>query len=190
VIKACETAHRRLFESLRSLDDEAVHGPSLLPDWSRGHVITHLARNADSHAWLFEGAAIGEVRRQYATLAAREHDIEVGAGRSAQELLDDLYSSCEQLESAWASLADDDWDREGILVAGSRTMKEIVFRRLREVLVHHVDLNVGYMPSEWPTTYVQGELARRLPGLPGRADPVVLVQWLLGRGDAPELTSW
>jgi maleylpyruvate isomerase len=69
-------------------------------------------------------------------------------------------------------------------------MREIVFRRLREVSVHHVDLDVGYSPSNWPSSYVERELTRRLPGLVDRADHVALVRWLLGRGDAPNLSAW
>ncbi len=153
-------------------------------------MISHLARNADSHTWLFEGAAVGEVRRQYPTLEAREQDIEKGAHRSVDALRADLFGACERLESAWATFPDEYWDREGIVVAGARTMSEIVFRRLREVSVHHVDLDVGYTAASWTTIYVEGELARRLPDLPDRADRVALVLWLLGRAAAPELGSW
>jgi maleylpyruvate isomerase len=190
VINACKEAHRRLFASVEPLDDEAFWRPSLLPGWTRAHVITHLARNADSHTWLFEGAAIGEVRRQYPTLEARDRDIEAGATRTAESLRTDLHGACERVERAWAALPEDDWDREGIVVAGARTMGEIVFRRLREVSVHHVDLDVGFTPEGWSTIYVEGELARRLANLADRADHTALVLWLLGRADAPELGSW
>jgi maleylpyruvate isomerase len=190
VIGACEEAHRRLFEHVESLDDDAVRAPSLLPGWTRAHVITHLARNADSHTWLFEGAALGEVRQQYPTLEARDRDIRAGATRTADRLRSDLYAACERLERAWATLPDDGWDREGIVVAGARTMGEVVFRRLREVSVHHVDLDVGFTPKGWSTIYVEGELARRLGNLADRADHVALVLWLLGRADAPELSPW
>jgi len=162
VIDACKEAHGRLFESVDSLDDDAVRRPSRLPGWTRAHVISNLARNADSHTWLFEGATIGEVRQQYPTLEAREHFINAGAEQSADSLRADLHAACKRVEHAWATLPDDDWDREGIVVAGARTMREIVFRRLREVSVHHVDLNVGFTPGRWSTIYIEGELARRL----------------------------
>jgi maleylpyruvate isomerase len=172
------------------LTDDQVLAPSLLPGWSRGHVITHLARNADSHVWLFDGAKAGEVRSQYPTLDKRSEDIEAGARRSAEALGHDLKSACDRLESAWRDLNEDLWDREGVVVAGKRTMNELIFRRLREVEVHHVDLDVGYAPSDWPSAYVDGELRRRLPGLQDRADHRALVTWLVGRGDAPELGPW
>jgi maleylpyruvate isomerase len=190
LIEASEEAHRRLVTAVAELEDQQVRGPSLLPGWTRGHVITHLARNADSHAWLFEGAGLGEVRHQYPSMEKRSEEIEAGAGRSARELAADLGLACARLEGAWRDLDDDRWDREGIVVSGSRTMAEIVFRRLREVEVHHVDLDIGYAPSAWPPAYVDGELRRRLVGLPGRADHRALVCWLLGRGEAPDLGPW
>jgi maleylpyruvate isomerase len=190
LIDACAAAHRRLLASVDSLDDEEVRGMSLLPGWSRGHVVSHLARNADSHVWLFEGAAVGEVRRQYPTRDKRAEDIESGARHTAAQLRTDLHAACERLESAWRELSDDLWDREGIVAAGPRPMREIVFRRLRETEVHHVDLDVGYVPSQWPRIYLDGELFRRLPALPDRANHVALLSWLLGRGEAPELSPW
>lgn len=172
------------------MDDEEVRAPSKLAGWSRAHVVTHLARNAESHVWLFEGARLGEVRHQYPQPEIRETDIEAGATRTAVELARDLGQSCEALETAWRNLGDDLWERTGVVTPGSRTMSEIVFRRLREVEVHHVDLDVGYSSADWSTTYVEGELRRRLPGLADRADRSALVEWLLGRAPAPELGPW
>jgi maleylpyruvate isomerase len=190
LIDASEAAHRRLLADVDRLTDEQVAEPSRLPDWSRGHVLTHLARNADSHVGMFEGAAAGEVRPQYPSVEHRRADIEAGAGRSAAALRDDLHASCARLEAAWHALPDDRWGREGITVAGPRSMTELVFRRLREIEVHHVDLGVGYSPADWSPAYVDGELRRRLPGLPDRADHGALVWWLMGRGDAPNLGPW
>jgi len=190
VIEASEAAHQRLLASVDGLRDEQMTEPSSLPGWTRAHVISHLARNADSHTWLFEGAMVGEVRHQYPSLEKRQEEIEAGAGRSPQELRDDLRAACDRLESAWRDLGDDGWERDGIVVSGPRTMAEIVFRRLREIEVHHVDLDAGYAPTDWPAVYVDGELQRRLRGLPDRADHRVLVSWLLGRGEPPELAPW
>ena len=40
-------ATARYLEALTTLSEPDVRAPSLLPGWSRGHVITHVARNAD-----------------------------------------------------------------------------------------------------------------------------------------------
>ncbi|MDP9404828.1 MAG: maleylpyruvate isomerase N-terminal domain-containing protein, partial [Actinomycetota bacterium] len=42
-------ATERLLTTTAGLGDDAVAGPSALPGWSVGHVLGHLARNADSH---------------------------------------------------------------------------------------------------------------------------------------------
>ena len=69
-------------------------------------------------------------------------------------------------------------------------MKEFVERHLRDVFVHHVDLDVGYRPRDWPSAFVNIELPKRLRDLPGRAESHDLLAWLLGRTAAPELAPW
>ena len=54
---------RLLIGTARSLDDAAVREASLCPPWSRGHVLTHLARNADSVVRRLEGAMRDEIGR-------------------------------------------------------------------------------------------------------------------------------
>ena len=113
-----------------------------------------------------------------------------GAGRSAGELLSDLQRSLETLEAAWDALEDEHWSQQAVMTAGPRTMAEIVSHHFRNIEVHHVDLDIGYRPDNWPRIFVDGELARRLQGLPDRAQPADLLAWLLDRGPAPELGPW
>lgn len=189
-IDACRDAHRRLLATVSTIPDHEFGDPSRLPGWSRAHVVTHLARNADSHAFLIEGAALGEVRHQYPSPEARAADIEAGAGQPPRWLRDDLERACAGLEKAWDDLPDDRWDEKVVVTSGGRPAGELVFRRLREVEVHHVDLDTGYSSTDWPDSYVEGELARRLADLPDRTDRRSLVSWLLGRGPAPDLGPW
>lgn len=189
-IRACADARGRLLDALSTLTDEQAAAPSLLPGWSRGHVITHLARKADGHVWLFEGALLAEVREMYPRPNMRENDIEAGAGRSAEELLLDLRAAFTRIEATFDNLPDDLWGREGIVQPGPRAMSEIVPRHLRDVEVHHVDLDLGYTPSDWSQVFVEAELAKRLPALADRADHAMLLAWLLGRADVPDLAAW
>lgn len=76
-----------------------------------------------------------------------------------------------------------------MMAAGLRTMGEIVGHHLRNVEVHHVDLDIGHRPSVWPATLVEGELSKRLRSFPDRADHAEILAWLLGRAPAPELTG-
>lgn len=70
-------------------------------------------------------------------------------------------------------------------------------RRLREIEMHHVDLGLGYEPSDWPEDYVTWELPMLLATVPKRvhrtADVRELVAWLSGRRARPtavELDPW
>ena len=70
-------------------------------------------------------------------------------------------------------------------------------RRLREVEVHHVDLGLGYQPSEWSEEYVAWELPMVLATVPDRLrrpeDGRQLVAWLTGRSPVPsevDLDPW
>ena len=64
-IDGCRVSHQRLEQAIAALTDEQVSRPSRLPDWSVGHVLTHIARNADSVTRRLQGAARGEIVDQY-----------------------------------------------------------------------------------------------------------------------------
>ncbi|MBO0806817.1 MAG: maleylpyruvate isomerase family mycothiol-dependent enzyme, partial [Actinobacteria bacterium] len=84
----------RLLDSASSLSDADARGASLLPGWSRGHVLTHLARNADAQRRMISGAVTGQRVQQYPGGArGRAREIEDGAHRPAAELLADLRAA-------------------------------------------------------------------------------------------------
>src|SRR5580698_3421583 len=86
-IAGCAAAHAALLADLDALTDDQARGPSALPGWSVGHLLTHIARNADSVVRRLEGAIRGEVLTQYAGgVAGRQADIDAGADRAADDL--------------------------------------------------------------------------------------------------------
>ena len=89
----CKAAHARLLTTVATITDEQVSAPSRLPGWTIGHVLTHLARNADGHTRRLEGAMRGEdVPRYPGGSAQREADISDGAKRLPAGLLEDTAS--------------------------------------------------------------------------------------------------
>ncbi len=58
-------AQARLLALIQPLSDADVRRPSRLPGWTVGHVLSHLARNADSHRRRADAAGAGEVIEQY-----------------------------------------------------------------------------------------------------------------------------
>jgi maleylpyruvate isomerase len=196
-VAAVHEAHRALDEHLRRLPDGEADGraPSLLPGWTRGHVLTHVARNADSFVRILDGVTQGERLDQYVGgFAGRNAAIEAGADRAWAELVADVAVASAALDARFADQAR--WDGAGVGGTGQELpATELPFRRWREVLVHHADLGIGFGVDDWPATYVREELrqmtmlwaARRPMGsteLPAAALALPdrhRLAWLLGR---------
>jgi maleylpyruvate isomerase len=154
-------ATARLLETVEVLDDPAVRQPSLLPGWSRGHVLTHLARNADGGRRLLSWARTGVQTPEYASMAARAADIEAGAGRPVRELAADVRDSAAAFAQEYARMPAAAWDRLVRWTAGKqRPAARAADSRLTEVLVHHVDLDAGYAPGDWPPAFIDAMLER------------------------------
>jgi maleylpyruvate isomerase len=189
-VAGCVAAQAALDAELAGLDDATARGPSLLPDWSVGHVLTHLARNADSVVWRLEGAARGELRDQYpGGLEQRRADIETGAGRPAADLVADVRASSAAVERAMRALPHAAWDAPSRTSRGVvEPSRDAVLSRWREVVVHHGDL--GLQPVPLPPGLVAAWLPRELPRLAERTDPAALLGWVIGRGDPPPLAPW
>ncbi|MEZ5182021.1 MAG: maleylpyruvate isomerase family mycothiol-dependent enzyme [Acidimicrobiales bacterium] len=191
-LAGCRASHQRLDEAIAGLTDEQARQPSRLPGWSVGHVLTHLARNADSVVRRLEAAARGEVVDQYVGgREGRAADIEAGAARPAVELLADVRTSSARCDEACAGVPAEVWERPTRGLGGDVSPAAfLAFSRWREVEVHHVDLGLGYEPSSWPAELVERWLPHELGRLPGRTEPAALLAWALGRAEAPPLGDW
>jgi maleylpyruvate isomerase len=169
-IEAVRLGTRRVLRAVGDLTDDQAAAPSQLPGWTRAEVLTHLARNADGVRGIARAAASGEVGSQYpGGTEQRAAAIAAGRGVNAAALLADLRKSCDALMEAWTQLPDDAWARPGRSLSGSRTQREWVWSRWREIEVHHVDLGLGYTSAEWPVAFVNRGLDDAFADLPARA---------------------
>jgi maleylpyruvate isomerase len=143
-----------------AMTERDARGPSRLPGWTRGHVLTHLARNADGQRRMVEGARRDEVLDQYpGGNEQRAADIEAGADRPIELLLADMLESQAALDDAWNRVDGDVWDRLTNARAGTRPLRDGVLARRREVSVHLVDLDVGVEASGLPDGYLERDAA-------------------------------
>jgi maleylpyruvate isomerase len=170
-----DRATDRLLHTVASLDEAAVAGPSSLPGWSRGHVLAHLARNADSYVNLLTAAATGRHIPQYASAAARDADIAAGANRPLAVHLDDLRASAAGFVDAAAAMPPQAWAAVVQASRGPRVAATLVWGRLREVEVHHVDLDAGYRTTDWPEAFSHRLLHEVVADLGGRSDAPAIV---------------
>ncbi|HTF12608.1 MAG TPA: maleylpyruvate isomerase N-terminal domain-containing protein, partial [Asanoa sp.] len=101
-------ATERLIATAAGFDEAAVAAPSALPGWTRGHVLAHVARNADGLRNLLTWARTGVVTPQYAP-GQREADIAAQAGRPAAVHLADIRESAQAYAAAADALTPQQW---------------------------------------------------------------------------------
>ncbi|PRX44588.1 maleylpyruvate isomerase [Prauserella shujinwangii] len=205
----------RLERTVADLPEHAVAAPSALPGWTRGHVLTHVARNADALVNLLTWARTGVRTPMYSSPDQRNADIEAGARRALAEQRADLETSARRFAEAAGSMTTDDWaatvtNAQGVDIPAA----QIPWLRVREVWIHHVDLDAGVgmdvLPAElawalvrevagWMSARIDGgvdlvaEGHGRVPLGSGTREgeiagtPQFLAAWLTGRGNADRL---
>lgn len=189
-------AHQRLLAALDTMieaDDFDVSASSRLPGWTRGHVLTHITNSGRGHAGILRAAARGEVAEQYPNgVEGRAADIEAGATRPAAEQRDDLRRSIYELESEYAASK---WIGLGRAAFGEVRITDLPFYRMREVAIHHIDLDIGDEFGDLPERYLRLELARMeqtwrsrqttgttaLPEAAQALEPADRLAWMMGR---------
>jgi maleylpyruvate isomerase len=171
----------RLLVTATALSDAQVREPSLLPGWTRAEVLTHIARNADGLGNLLRWARTGTEIPMYASAAARNADIEAGAGRPAADLTADVRESAAAFAGEVPTLPDDAWTVQVRALRGPPfPALGVLDRRLSEVEIHHVDLAAGYSPADWPEDFVADALPRVADSFTGRGDTPSCLVWADG----------
>ncbi|MFE3850362.1 maleylpyruvate isomerase family mycothiol-dependent enzyme [Streptomyces griseorubiginosus] len=189
--------------------DASLLRPSYLPGWSRAHVVTHLARNADALRNLLHWARTGVETPMYAGPDQRAREIEEGARRPAAALRADLLQADGRLAGELDALPDPCWEATVRTARGREVpVREVPWMRVREVWVHAVDLDNGTSFDDVPREVCAALVDDVAAGLRARTDlpPVELRAedggrtWLLGvprpaetltvTGDLPSLAAY
>jgi maleylpyruvate isomerase len=159
LMRQIDDATERLMGTVSRLTDEDVRGQSLLPGWTRGHVLTHVARNGDALRNLITWARTGVETPAYRSQEARDAAIDAGAGRSAGELLADVTESAAAFLATAGTVPEAAWQvAVRVLNYPEFPAAQLLLRRLVEVELHHTDLGTGYRPSDWPAGFAAMEL--------------------------------
>jgi maleylpyruvate isomerase len=208
-----DRATDEFLRTAQDLDPASIGSPSLLPGWTIGHVLTHIARNADGQTNLLNWARTGVETPMYASPEARTAGIEEGATRPLREQIEDIKASHERFADAGAAMPAQAWTT--VLPGTGQPAAAVPWSRLREVEVHHVDLGDRYTPGDWSDAFALRLLREIVVGATGgpamilrpwgvehplpigpssQGAPVVggptksLAAWLAGRADGTDLT--
>jgi maleylpyruvate isomerase len=181
---------------MRALVDRTpdLTGPSLLPGWTRAHVVAHVAGNARGLERMLRGALGAVPGEMYpGGEQGRARDIERLAQDPAAAVAE-VHRSADDLEDAWQRTTD--WAAKvQPLRGGPVPVAALAYMRWREVEVHAVDLGAGYTAQDWPQPFLDRFLVelrgrRDLPPLDGVSGPdAAMAAWLSGRSDGAGLTG-
>jgi maleylpyruvate isomerase len=142
---AVRRASAVLCEAIDELDDAGLFLPTALAGWTRGHVVSHLARNADGLVNLLHWARTGIESPMYASPADREAAIAEGANRLARVQQEDMRAADERFFMATEVMTESDWEAHVLNGQGLTIGVSLVpWMRLTELLVHLVDLDIGH----------------------------------------------
>lgn len=217
-MRLLQDATRSLVRTVDAMPDEAYAEPSLLPGWSRGHVVAHLTLHAEGSVRALDALAQGERGvALYASSAQRDADIDELAAAEPTELRSRLLAATTELLDALERVPEQAWhgtvrrapDSDVSFPAG-----QLPAKRLAEVEIHHVDLDAGYDRALWSEEFATGLVGTLVAGLEpaapltlrssdsgtswpvgGEGGPWIagtsadLGWWLSGRGDGEGLTS-
>lgn len=167
------TASQRLVRTVDSLDHDAWARPSLLPGWTVAHVLAHLALNAEALAGALTGVTHGSPVNMYRSQDARDADIEELAAAGPARIRDRVFGSVTLFGEALAELPRELAGTRIERTPGSGTFfpaGAVGSMRLREVEIHHADLDAGYSPADWPeefTVLLLDHAAKRWDGATG-----------------------
>ncbi|HEX6151612.1 maleylpyruvate isomerase family mycothiol-dependent enzyme [Nocardioides sp.] len=160
-------AGQRLTRTVDGLHSRDWSADSLLPGWTRAHVVAHLALNGEALRDVLRGEIDHTQVPMYASQEARDADIEELSGAEPAELRDRLLGSLTTFLDVVQSVPDDVWDRRFERTPGGQSLPldAIPLMRVREIEIHHADLGLGYTADDWPPAFAEtviGSMVRRL----------------------------
>lgn len=141
-------ATQRLLGDTIALSERAWQQPSGLPGWTRAHVATHVARNADAFVRAVDSVLMGRRGLMYDSDEDRDLAIERGSERSGLDLQIDLDTSAGKLNRRFNVLDAVPGDLMVELNPGQLLRSDLLpLVRLNEVVLHHIDLRCGFEAS-------------------------------------------
>ncbi len=149
-IASIERTHDRLRSTLDGLTDEAVRAPSRLPDWTRGHVLAHLAGFGEAAERQVLRALAGQEAGEFydGGRPGRDAAIEEGAGASAAEHVARLSAVVDRMEGL-LDLLDTEHLSLPTAYGDGLPVAALVLAWWREFSIHLTDLDLGTTHTMW-----------------------------------------
>jgi maleylpyruvate isomerase len=194
-LEELQDATNRLVRTVDGFKGDDWSAASGLSRWTRAHVVAHLSLNAEGLAGALTGIVQDEPTPMYASTEDRDRDIEELAGGDPAELRERLLAGCTLYADAWTALPDDLGGATFERVPGGPSVPAgaTLGMRLREVEIHHADLDAGYSQADWPSRFCEillASMTKREWSEPFQVAPTDLDgTWAYGAGDGPTVSG-
>ncbi len=175
-----QQSQRRLEGFVAQLSDSDLRLPSRLPGWTVGHVLAHIALNAEALSRVLEAIAQQREAFMYESSKQRDLDIDALSGATQAAILDRIRTSNHRFDQVVAAC-----DSQLLASATFRrapgsdpfSASDLLARRLREVEVHAADCgHRSYTYESWSDAFVDAELATLIPTAASRvSEPIHLI---------------
>ncbi|WP_205472383.1 maleylpyruvate isomerase family mycothiol-dependent enzyme [Nocardioides sp. SYSU D00038] len=151
-----QEATARLVRTVDSMPDDSFAADTILPGWSRAHVVAHVALNSEALAGVLEGVVTRQPTTMYASQERRDADIVALAEAGPRALRDRLLAGATRYAEALDLVGPEHEETTFERTPGGRVIRvgAVPLMRLTEVEVHHADLGAGYAAHDWPTEFV------------------------------------
>ncbi len=152
VLTEVATASIAVREAVATMAAVQFRDDSVLPDWTRAHVVAHICGFSNAIARQFEYAVEGKVIQHYDGGAeGRDADIDALVAEDPAVIRGAMEEGLDRMTAAIGSMSGDDWDlpisyREGIAFDG-------LLAAWRELVIHLADLDLGRGSDGWSEAF-------------------------------------
>jgi maleylpyruvate isomerase len=152
-VQSSSQAYTRTVDALTAED---LAAPSLLPGWTRAHVVAHVALNALALAGSLRGVVHGKAEPMYESDQQRDGDIDELAQADPSDLRERHLAATTEFADAVELMDEAHWDGWLDRLPGGPAWPAVVVvpTRRRELEIHHVDLGASYTRADWPEDFL------------------------------------
>ncbi len=178
--------------------DQDLAMPSLLPGWSRAHLVAHLANNAAALTNLVTWARSGVPTPMYRDPSTRAADVERLAGRPAGVLRREAHLRSAALLHGYDALTGEQLGARVTTAQGKdRAAAEVAWMRARESYIHLTDLDIGFDLRQLPANFVDALLTEATDAVGARWTGTAIRLkasdregiWTLGAGEPHDVVT-
>lgn len=151
-----DASSRAFTRTVDALTEDDLAAPSLLPGWTRAHVVAHVALNGSSLAAVINGLVHGHPVPMYESDAQRDADIEQLSAAEASVLRERHLVATTEFSDAVGLMGETHWSGHIDRLPGGPAwpMVTVVPTRRRELEIHHVDLRTSYIRENWSEDFL------------------------------------